>query len=207
MPQVDLKRGYTVHCDACRGSVNGRFPDGISGQKFGLVTALYSTDKRAHNSVVWYCKCDCGNYCYKSRDYLVSKHKTSCGCAVSFGEMTIRTLLDSLGIEYQTQKMFPDCVNPKTNAKLKFDFYLPEFNICIEYDGKQHFRLENTGWNSKEEDFKNRQFRDSIKNQYCQKEGIALIRIPYWDYNKLDEQYLLEKIEKEKKCDIQRLKS
>lgn len=37
-----------------------RYKD-ISGQRFGRLVALYPTEKRVQNSVVWMCQCDCGN--------------------------------------------------------------------------------------------------------------------------------------------------
>lgn len=86
------------------------------------------------------------------------------------------------------EKIFEDCINPKTNYKLRFDFYLPKYNICLEYDGEQHY---------KEVDFCNdtladRQFRDKIKDDYCLKNNISLIRIPYWDKSKINDQYIYD---------------
>lgn len=63
----------------------------------------------------------------------------SCGCLVSKGEEKINFILQELKIKFNTQKTFNDCINPKTNTKLRFDFYLPDYNCCIEYDGKQHY--------------------------------------------------------------------
>lgn len=90
-----------------------------------------------------------------------------------------------------TEYTFKNCVNPKTNNVLFFDFYLPDYNICIEYDGEQHYKK--TRWSH--DDFEERKYRDSIKNQYCLNNDIPLIRIPYWDYDKLDKNYLLQLIE------------
>jgi very-short-patch-repair endonuclease len=39
-------------------------------------------------------------------------------------------------IEYESQKKFPDCLDKQ---QLRFDFYLPKFNLLIELDGQQHF--------------------------------------------------------------------
>jgi len=71
---------------------------------------------------------------------------------------------------------------------LKFDFYLPKYNYCIEYDGQQHFKpLEFFGGIVQ---FKKNQTRDKIKNDYCKKETIKLVRVKYNDN-------ILEKIKKE----------
>ena len=109
---------------------------------------------------------------------------------ISKGERKVKEILENKGILFEQEKRFGDCRNPKTNALLSFDFYLPDYNLCIEYDGIQHF--EETTW--RHESLEDGQYRDSIKNQYCKDNNIKLIRIPYWDYDKLDEQYLLQKI-------------
>ena len=86
--------------------------------------------------------------------------------------------------------MFNNCRNPKTNAMLRFDFYLIDYNICIEYDGSQHFRpfnfvtLELTANDTLVEN----QYRDGLKNIFC--DGIderpILLRIPYWDFKNIE---------------------
>jgi len=58
-----------------------------------------------------------------------------------------------------------------------FDFYLPIHNICIEYDGEQHYRsiLKFGG----DDSFLKLQKRDKIKTLYCKIRGIKLIRIRF----------------------------
>jgi len=68
----------------------------------------------------------------------------------------------------------PDCLDKKV---LPFDFYLIEYNICIEYDGLQHFRaIEYFGG---EKTLKITKKHDNIKNEYCLENGIKLYRIRY----------------------------
>lgn len=62
---------------------------------------------------------------------------------------------------------------------LPFDFYIPEQNILIEYDGQHHFEPIK-GWGG-EEKFKLTQENDQIKNKYCEEKNIKLLRIPYTD--------------------------
>lgn len=50
-----------------------------------------------------------------------------------------------MNVSFEKEKTFIDCVNPKTNFLLRFDFYLPDYNIIIEYDGEQHFKYNDTG--------------------------------------------------------------
>ena len=99
--------------------------------------------------------------------------------------MRIQQLLEENEIHYIQEYKFKDCVSPKGNL-LKFDFYLPEYNIVIEYDGEQHFYLTAFGENkSGEERLKENQEYDNIKNEYCKENGIQLIRIPYTKYSTL----------------------
>ena len=105
------------------------------------------------------------------------EHKNGSGCPIcmeSKGERIIRNILIQKNIKYETQKKFKEC---KYINILSFDFYLNEYNICIEYDGEQHFkkfRFEKD--NNK---LIIRQKRDQIKNEYCINNNIRLIRIKF----------------------------
>jgi hypothetical protein len=109
-------------------------------------------------------------------------------CSLSHGEKFIKKWLDRNEIKYISQKKFDNCLSLKSK-KLKFDFFLPTLNVCIEFDGKQHFEpLEFFGG---EKTFKILKENDSIKNIYCEKNNISLIRIKY---NEDIEQVLKQKI-------------
>lgn len=100
-----------------------------------------------------------------------------CGCPKcksSKGEALIKVILDRLGVEYIQQKEFKDLFFKRT---LKFDFYLPDYNACIEFDGEQHFKSVKY-WGG-EENFKNLQIKDDMKNIYCQKNYISLLRLRF----------------------------
>lgn len=195
-----LKSGQTQSCGCLQkeraSKVNSR---DITNQRFGKLVALSPTGKSFSttngSSKIWLCQCDCGKTKEVPAIHLLSGHVQSCGCLISNGENLIRTLLVKMNINFIQQYKFEGCINPKTNAQLIFDFYLPDYNCCIEYDGIQHFKYRDTGWNT-EDNFKQTKYRDSIKNKYCIKNNIHLIRIPYTDYKKINEQYLLDLLEK-----------
>jgi very-short-patch-repair endonuclease len=63
------------------------------------------------------------------------------------------------------------------NSEAFFDFYLPDYNILIEYDGRQHF--ESVDLFGGQEGFERRKLNDEIKNKYCIKNGIHLLRISH----------------------------
>jgi very-short-patch-repair endonuclease len=72
---------------------------------------------------------------------------------------------------------------------MRFDFYLPEYNIVIECDGAQHFRSINSEWNSKTK-LQETRARDKAKQQYCEEHGITLLQIPFWDHTALSKENL-----------------
>lgn len=104
-----------------------------------------------------------------------------CGkCSKSKGEIEIEKFLSDNNIIFQYNKHFDDCRNKNT---LPFDFYLPYYNFCIEYDGIQHHEsIEYFGGDSKLEYQKK---LDNIKNNWCLKNKIKLIRISYKDFSNI----------------------
>jgi hypothetical protein len=110
-------------------------------------------------------------------------HYNGSGCPMcknSKGETFISNFLKEENITFSRQKKFLDC---KNIYPLPFDFYLPMINICIEYDGEQHFKPMEI-WGG-EKEFNLIRIRDSIKTKYCIENNIKLVRIKY-DENKLE---------------------
>lgn len=105
-------------------------------------------------------------------------------CKTSKGEEEISRVLFKYKIINEREKSFKGCTY---KGNLRFDFYLPNYNICIEYDGKQHFKPQDfSGNGNSESEFKETQLRDNIKTQYCKDNNIKLIRIPYWEFNNIE---------------------
>lgn len=95
-------------------------------------------------------------------------------CNESKGESYIATLLEQHHIKYERQKKFNNCFY---KHKLPFDFYLPAYNLCIEYDGVQHYKpIEIFGGKA---EYRVRHKRDLIKSKFCNDNDIKLLRIPY----------------------------
>jgi len=92
-------------------------------------------------------------------------------CSESKGESSIRLLLEEYDISYIQEYKF------KKFGNYRFDFYLPELNTCIEYDGIQHF--EAISYFGELNALYETQSRDQIKNEYCKMNNIKLIRIKY----------------------------
>jgi hypothetical protein len=114
---------------------------------------------------------------YKSSDDFLNFDKR-----ISYGEKKIIKYLSDNSIDYIHQYIFDDC---KYINKLKFDFYLPEYNTCLEFDGRQHFEpIEYFGG---EDSFNLVKKGDNVKNLYCLDNNIKMIRISYEDINIIDD--------------------
>ncbi|AZU99938.1 hypothetical protein vBEfaHEF1TV_94 [Enterococcus phage vB_EfaH_EF1TV] len=102
-------------------------------------------------------------------------YQENCNCPLdvkrSIGERMVRSLLKENGINFEEQKKI--VIDGRT---LFFDFYLPDDNTYIEYNGKQHY--EDTGgyYKGKLQDL---QERDKLKEQWCSQAGVNLVVIPY----------------------------
>lgn len=100
-----------------------------------------------------------------------------CSYKRSLGERRIFKYLKDKNINFEQEKRFDDC---KDQRCLPFDFYLQDYNLCIEFDGQQHYvdgyfptSIEYT------------QKHDSIKTKYCADNHIDLLRIPYWEIDNI----------------------
>lgn len=102
-------------------------------------------------------------------------------CNQSSGSSEVRRILEKLNINFKQEYKFKDC---KFKSYLPFDFYLPDHNILIEFDGGQHYKIVDHfgGFDA----FVELKIRDTIKNIYCEKNNIKLIRIPYWEFDNIE---------------------
>lgn len=105
----------------------------------------------------------------------------------SIGEMKINEFLIKNNIRFEREKTFYNCKNINL---LRFDFYIPDHRLIIEFDGEQHYK-PNKYFGMKS--FKSTIINDKIKNKYCIKNNINLVRLDYNDLysnnieNKLNE--------------------
>jgi hypothetical protein len=116
-----------------------------------------------------------------------------CKKNISKGEIKISLILQKYKIKFIPQFCFEKCKGIKN--KLPFDFFLPEYNSCIEFDGRQHFEPVNLFGGKIS--FKKIQKNDKIKNQFCLSNNINLIRMPYniIRNNKKVEKFILDGID------------
>ena len=153
----------------------------IHGNKYSYSGVVY---QKGHSKVRIICS--------EHGDFLQEPNAHLCGqgcpmCNLSKGELEISRVLDELRVRYEKQYRFSDCRNAKP---LPFDFYLPDFNLCIEYDGEGHFRpvCFKTRMSKKKANkaFQKIKKHDKIKEAYCLTRHIGLLRIPYTQYSNIE---------------------
>lgn len=112
-----------------------------------------------------------------------------CNNSTSMGEYKIAKLLSRYQLDYKKQEHFDGkCrdINP-----LPFDFYLPYYNLCIEFHGEQHYKpIEFFGG---QDAFNVRVRHDEMKKKYCEDNDINYLCIPYWDFDNIEE-IIVEKL-------------
>lgn len=122
---------------------------------------------------------DC-KFVYKGRfdSFCNSRGCPKCYRKKSKGEQRIEKWLINHKINYISQ--YP--LSLKTDMKrYKFDFYLPDFNIAIEYNGEQHYIKKKDFFDGLEIT----QNRDRKKKEYCLENNIELLIIPYTEYDNI----------------------
>ena len=138
------------------------------------------------------CRCKIDGYEWEAKPNNLLNGYGCPKCNASKGEKRVAKYLDNKNIDYESQYKFDNC---RSKDKLPFDFYIPSLNIAIEYDGEYHYMIITRGKNDTYEKAMDRfvgtKVRDTIKTIYCKENNIKLIRIPYWDFDKIEE--ILEK--------------
>lgn len=158
----------------------------VHGDKYKII----SNYKGSNNKVLVHCN-KCGQDFEIKASHLLDGH--GCGiCTKSKGEEYIKLYLDNKKINNIREYKFDDCIGIK--RKLPFDFYLPDYNMCIEFQGIQHYKpVEIFGGLKK---FKEQQINDNIKRKYCKNNNIYLLEISYKDIESISE--ILDKVFYEK---------
>lgn len=128
-------------------------------------------------------KCNkCGLVFNQTPNSHIDKQQGCSSCnKISKGENKIQIILLKENIKFIKNKSFKNCCNKN---RLQFDFYLSDYNICIEFDGIQHYRPIKFFGGKKVFDYQIK--NDKIKTKYCKDNNIKLIRISYQDYSKIE---------------------
>lgn len=106
------------------------------------------------------------------------------GCSSSQLEQSTKKVLDKYNIKYIREYYYNNLLSNK-GFFLRFDFYLPNYNLLIECQGQQHIKRAK-GWQT-EESFKQQQSYDRRKKDYCKKNNIKLLEIWYYDIDNIED--------------------
>ena len=134
--------------------------------------------------------CECKNTFFATFDQVRNENKyrcEKCSKVKSNLEWLVEEYLKFKNIKYTPQKRFKDCRN---KIPLPFDFYLDNYNTVIEVNGSQHY-YENELFS---QSLKERQRLDQIKKDYCNKNKITFVEIPFWKIFNNEEKYTYKKI-------------
>lgn len=116
---------------------------------------------------------------------LSNAYKQHCPhCNIIKGESKISSYLLNNNISFISQKSYDDLLGTK-GGKLSYDFYLPNFNLLIEYQGEQHEHpIDRFGGLQQ---FEIQQEHDARKREYAKRHGIKLLEIWYYDFKNIEE--------------------
>ena len=170
-------------CPRCDSGGNLIQPDDFIEKCIGLYGDQFDYTKTVYRGSVYNIIITChehGDFEIKAGSHVAGKGCPVCHNNSSKGEQNIERYLDDNNIPFYKEQTFPDCININ---RLRFDFYLPQHNVCVEFDGEQHFKP--IDWFGGETQLKYIQHNDNIKNTYCYDCGIHLIRIPYTEYENI----------------------
>jgi hypothetical protein len=129
--------------------------------------------KSAHKKIKIICP-EHGIFEQTPNSHLRGNKCMKCELNLSKGEFEITKYLKENNIIFIPQHTFINCKNIRC---LPFDFYLSDYNMCIEFDGEQHFKTSKV-WGGQEK-LKLIQLRDQIKTDFCKNNNIKLVRIKY----------------------------
>ncbi len=150
----------------------------IHGDKYDYSQVVYVN---SHTKVKIFCK-KCNKIFEQQAGNHIKDEQGCPKCKSSKGEKAIREWLIKNNIRFIEQKRFKEC---RSKRPLPFDFYLPDYNILIEFDGEQHFNPWHTIPNAVKK-LEETQTKDRIKTKFCEDLGIKLVRINYKELKKID---------------------
>lgn len=164
------------------------------GTKFGKLMVIEDLGMRqqvpGHNRRWYKCLCDCGNIYEVQGNMLKQGQAISCGkCLSSKGEYLIQEILNKNNIIYNHNICITELIK-ETGRRLRFDFVLynndGSISRIIEFDGRQHIYGPDTNyWGHTTDTLETIQERDNLKNNFCKKHNIPMVRIPYTHINNI----------------------
>ena len=170
-PNAFLNASHCPYCSETARKTDEQFKQevfNLVGNEYTFLEPYVNADTKIrvkHNK--------CGNV-YEVRPYSFLEGYGCPYCNTSKGEILITKILDMFNIKYEYQKTFDDL---RDINLLSYDFYIPDQNILIEYQGRQHYEPVDIFGGKKQ--FSIQQKHDQMKSDYAKKHGYNLIAVPY----------------------------
>ena len=173
-------------CNICAGNQKSNKEEFvIKAQKIHIDKYNYDLVEYVNNNTKVKIKCNTCDTIFEQRP---NNHLHGDGCPKcneSKGENRVAKYLSEKNIKYTRNKIFKTL---KYKSYLKPDFYLDDLNLLIEYDGEYHYKaIRGSTPEEKQKNLEDCQRRDKIKNEWALRNNIPLIRIPYWDFDRIEE--------------------
>ena len=170
-----LRQKY--ECGFCEGAKESKDTDVFMAQlkeRHGETVTLVGEYYNTNTDVTIRC-----NICgfirqVKPNSILLSGYCPKCGKKESKGEQQIKKFLDRAKIEFEPQKYFSEW---KIGVHY-FDFYIPEYNLVLEYHGRQHYEFV-PHFHKTEENFRSRLLKDKLKKETALLQGLNYISISH----------------------------
>ena len=191
---TNLNKHKSCGC-ARRENIGKALRKDLTGQRYGNLVAIEDTRRsNISGNAIWKCQCDCGSVCEVDSNNLISLHTTSCGCIkFSIGAKRISDILTLNNIPFIPEYRVSE-LGKYVDYPYRFDFAIidDELNVVrlIEYDGIQHYMDTWGAWKTKQT-LAEQQLRDHKKNAWAIKNNIPLVRIPYWERDKITLEMIL----------------
>lgn len=148
--------------------------------------SIYSYTATQENVFGWWnCKMDIHSSYFDSVENIVLNNGRCpiCRKSISEGEGRIEKILNEYKIHTIPQKRFSELIGVGEGL-LSYDFYLPDYNLIIEYQGGQHER--SIDFFGGEEQFVKQQEHDKRKREYAEQNNIKLLEIWYYDFDNIE---------------------
>lgn len=178
-PNHFIQGSRCPYCDKTRKSNINKFKQKVkelTNDEYTVLSDTYVNNKTKikikHN--------ECGNEYFVTPKNFIRKDGNRCPFCNRLNKQSkairlIKKYFDKYDIEYIEEKRFDSCRDVYT---LPFDFYLPDYDLLIEYDGKQHYAIDNTSFFN-EEYYNKCHKHDEMKNKWCKENNKDLLRINY----------------------------
>lgn len=186
-----LRSGWTKSCGCLQKEITStRTRADLTDKQFGYLTAIRPLGKYGH-SVLWECRCKCGNIKQATSNNLLSGETLSCGCLKSYGESLVNKILQEYKINFIPEYNLGNLKNlSKSSTRLDFGIINKNNQLigAIEVNGEQHYDINNPWYNQGVED------NLKLKEEYCSKHNIPILIINYINKN-LNKQKIIDFIQ------------